>query len=222
MPRQVIRGFNNHCHLIERVKVLVRTASSDSQFQRTKTVRVKLTGDWTYLGSKIHVVTFRFTVLDEGDIAKSANGYHLLCLLKLDESYDSLAQGLKDIDEMSKIACDDFKVDECSYSVRFYLGSDCKFLAMVCSLDSANSKYPCIWCTSPKQDTTPKRNGLFKILRKEHAQLHPSLLHQNYLPDHHGNSIAHICHCLRMSRLTELSSITFIYSYEWLTISSIC
>ena len=72
-----------------------------------------------------------------------------------------------------------------------------------------------------KKDTTPKRNGLFKILRKEHAQLRPSLLHQNYLLNHHGNSIAHVCHCVRMSRLTELSLIT-IYSYEWLTISSIC
>ena len=139
--------------LTERVKVLVCTTSSDSQFQQTKTVRVKLTGDGTYLGSKIHVVTFGFTVLDEGDIAKSANGYHLLCLLKEDESYDSLAQGLKDIiDEVSTIACDGLKVDECSYSVRFYLGGDWKFLAMVCGLDSANSKYSCIWCTCPKEE----------------------------------------------------------------------
>ena len=101
-------------------------------------------------------------------------------------SYDSLPQGLKNIiDEVSKIACDGVKVDQCSYSVRFYLGGDWKFLAMICGfLDSANSKYPCIWCTCPKEDITPKRNGLFKILRKEHAQLRPSLLHQNYPLDH--------------------------------------
>ena len=139
--------------LTERVKILVRTANSDSPFRHTKTVRVKLTGDGTYLGSKIHVVTFGFTVLDEGDIAKSANGYHLLCLLKEDESYDSLAQGLKNIiEEVSTVARHGLKVDECSYSVRFYLGGDWKFLAMVCGLDSANSKYSCIWCTCPKEE----------------------------------------------------------------------
>ena len=50
--------------LTECVKVLVRTANEDSRFRQTKTVRVKLTGDGTYLGSKIHVVTFGFTVLE--------------------------------------------------------------------------------------------------------------------------------------------------------------
>ena len=92
-------------------------------------------------------------MLDEGDIAKSANGYHLLCLLKEDESYESLAEGLKDIiDEVSTIAHNGLEVDECLYSVRFYLGGDWKFLAMVCGLDSANSNYACIWCTCPKEE----------------------------------------------------------------------
>ena len=81
---------------------------------------MKLTGDGTYLGSKNNFVTFGFTVLDEGDIAKSVNGYHLLCLLKEDESYDSLAQGLKNIiEKVNTGARDALKVDECSYSVRF-------------------------------------------------------------------------------------------------------
>ena len=31
-----------------------------------------------------------------------------------------------------------------------------------------------------RKDTTLQRNGLFKILRKEHARLHPSFLHQSY------------------------------------------
>ena len=128
--------------LTERVKVLARTANSDSQFQITNTVRVKWDVSWLKdpcCDIWIHRV--------EGNIAKSANGYHLLCLLKEDESYDSLAEGLKDtIDEVSTIACDGLKVDKCSYSVHFYL------LAMICGLDSANSKYSCIWCTYPKEE----------------------------------------------------------------------
>ena len=139
--------------LTECVKVLVRTANEDSRFRQTKMVRVKLTGDGTYLGSKIHVVTFGFTVLDEGDVAKSASSYHLLYLLKEDESYDSLALGLKDvINEVSMISRDGIKIDECSYAIHFYLGGDWIFLAMVCGLDSANSKYSCIWCTCPKEE----------------------------------------------------------------------
>ena len=48
---------------------------------REKKVRVKLTGDGTNIGKRLHVVNFAFTLLDEGDKAYSAAGESNLCLV---------------------------------------------------------------------------------------------------------------------------------------------
>ena len=137
--------------LVERVHHLLRS-SSDKPFEQNKLLRVKLTGDGTYLGS-LHVITFGFSLIDEGSVAKSATGYHVLCVLKETESYESISVGLRDvIKEVSMISRDGITVGGCTYAVEFYLGADWKFLAMVCGIDSANSKYACIWCICPKED----------------------------------------------------------------------
>ena len=142
--------------LVERVHHLL-CSSGDKPFEQSKLVRVKLTGDGTYLGS-LHVVTFGFSLIDEGHAAKSATGYHVLCVLKETESYESISIGLRDvIKEVSSISREGITVGGCTYAVEFYLGADWKFLAMVCGIDSANSKYACIWCICPKDvryDTT--------------------------------------------------------------------
>ena len=36
-----------------------------------------------------------------------------------------------------------------TFEVRFYLGGDWKFLAMITGIDSATSRYACIWCKCP-------------------------------------------------------------------------
>ena len=72
--------------LVERVHHLLRS-SGDKPFEQHKLLRVELTGDGTYLGS-LHVVTFGFSLIDEGCVAKSATGYHVLCILKETESYE--------------------------------------------------------------------------------------------------------------------------------------
>ena len=137
--------------LVERVQHIL-LSSGDKSFENNKLLRVKLSGDGTYLGS-LHVVTFGFSLIDEGCVAKSATGYHVLCILKETESYESISIGLRDvIEEVSMISRDGITVQECHYAVKFYLGADWKFLAMVCGIDSANSKYACIWCTCPKED----------------------------------------------------------------------
>ena len=135
--------------LVERVQHLL-LSSGDKSFEKNKLLRVKLSGDGTYLGS-LHVVTFGFSLIDEGCVANSATGYHVLCILKETESYESISIGLRDvIEEVSMISHDGITVQECHYAVKFYLGADWKFLAMVCGIDSANSKYACIWCTCLK------------------------------------------------------------------------
>ena len=50
--------------LTDRIKNLEQTALPDASFPLTSTIRVKLTGDSTYIGTRQHIVTFGFTILD--------------------------------------------------------------------------------------------------------------------------------------------------------------
>ena len=51
------------------------------------------------MGKRLHMVTFEFTVLDEGSVVKSAAGTHSVCLLKESLKYESLALGLGEVRE---------------------------------------------------------------------------------------------------------------------------
>ena len=57
--------------LKDRIKNLEQKTSSDALFRKVSTVRVKLTADGTYIGPRQYIVTFGFTILDEGSAAKS-------------------------------------------------------------------------------------------------------------------------------------------------------
>ena len=83
--------------LLERLEYLIRTAANDADFLTCGVIRVKVTGDGTWMGKRLHIVTFGFTLLEEGSAAKSSSGNHSVCLLKQSEDYPSLALGLKDI-----------------------------------------------------------------------------------------------------------------------------
>ena len=51
--------------LVRRIEHLVETSLEDSPLHESKLVCVKLTGDGTWIGSWLHVVTFGFTMIDE-------------------------------------------------------------------------------------------------------------------------------------------------------------
>ena len=96
-------------------------SSSDALFRKTSTVHVKLTGDGTYIGPRQHIVTFGFTLLDEGSAAKSFAGNHTVCIVRGPEDYDSLSICFHN---------NGLEVDRNRYTVQFYLGADWKFLAI--------------------------------------------------------------------------------------------
>ena len=48
-------------------------------------VRVKLSGDGTCVGKRLHVVNFTFTLLDEGSKAHSADGNYCLAMFRQKE-----------------------------------------------------------------------------------------------------------------------------------------
>lgn len=52
-------------------------------------VRVKLTEYGTYIGSRQHIVTFGFTLLDEGATAQSLSGNYTVCIFRGPETFVS-------------------------------------------------------------------------------------------------------------------------------------
>ena len=127
-----------------RVQELVAKSSPDAEFVQRRRLRVKLSGDGTNIGKRLHVINFTFTLLDEGS-GTSSSGNHILAVFKAPESYESLKLALEDIrkevEDLHSI-----EVDGVSYEIEFFLGGDWKFLALVTGIDSACSTYSCIWC----------------------------------------------------------------------------
>ena len=116
--------------LVERVKHLKHTTPPDADFKISKVVRVKLSGDGTTIGKRLHVVNFAYTLLDEGELAHSYEGNHCLAIFRAPESYTSLKDALADIiAEVSRL--DFITVNGEQYKVEYYMGGDWKFLAIV-------------------------------------------------------------------------------------------
>lgn len=111
---------------------------------------MKLTGDGTWVGKRLHLI-FAFTVLDEGSLAYSCEGNHPLAIFSVKENYAGLISALADIrtevEELKEI-----EVNGVKYKVEYYLGGDWKFLACVTGIDSASSRYACIWCKCSAED----------------------------------------------------------------------
>lgn len=126
----------------------VKSTSDDADFKKSKRIRVKISGDGTNIGKRLHVINVTFTLLDEGSQACSARGNHIIAMLKEPESYEQLKLGLEDI--VAEInSLHEIEVEGIKLSVSFYLGGDWKYLAVVTGIDSVSSTYVCIWCKCP-------------------------------------------------------------------------
>lgn len=129
------------------VTMLVEKAEPTSSLFQDKVLCVKLTGDGTKIGKRLHVVNLAFTILEE-NIAESAAGNHCIAIFKKPEKYEPMKKCLEDIvREVESISS--LTVGQHTFEVKFYLGGDWKFLAMVTGIDSAASNYACIWCKCP-------------------------------------------------------------------------
>lgn len=83
-------------------------------------------------------INFTFTVLNEGALAHSHEGNHVLAIIKEIESYESLRTTLQDIrSEVQSL--NSIEVEGEKYAITYYLGGDWKFLALVTGIDCAKS-----------------------------------------------------------------------------------
>ena len=81
----------------------------------------------------------------------SPRGNHTLAIINSTEDYDSLKLSLADLIQEVK-SLSSITVDNESFPIEYFLCSDLKFLAIVCGIESANSTYPCVWCTCPSSE----------------------------------------------------------------------
>ena len=132
--------------LFIRISRLLKTAPEDAAFKKDGTIRVKLSGDGTRTGKRLHVTNFTFTILDEGLIAHTSEGNYILAIVKVPEKYEDLKLALEDIcHDVERL--DKMKVDTETFQMKYFLGGDLKFLAIILGIDCAMSKYACPWCT---------------------------------------------------------------------------
>ena len=118
-------------------------------FRSNKCIHVKLSGDSTVIGKRLHCIVFSFTILEENSTG-SVDGIHPIALFCDSEKYESVKLTLADlIDEMKDT--DVITVDGETFRIVYSLGGDYKFPSMVTGIDSANCKYTCIWCKCPKE-----------------------------------------------------------------------
>ena len=111
-----------------------------------KTLHIKLGADGTNIGRNLKLLNFTFTIINEGAKAKTANGNYTIGIFEIEnENYDALVKCFKEIiKEFRQIEY--LTLDDKRINLIFYFAADWKMLAQSLGLQSANSKYPCIWC----------------------------------------------------------------------------
>lgn len=80
--------------LEDRLRIRV-VSSPDSEFMLSKKLNVKLSGDGTCIGKRLHVVCFTFTLLEESEKTGSFEGNHVLAVFKTPEKYNFVKNALE-------------------------------------------------------------------------------------------------------------------------------
>lgn len=176
------------------------------------TVHVKIAGDGTNVGKRLHLITFGYSILNDVDTQPKV---HLLAVIKCPEKYDALKESLSDVITDLKNT-KTVVVDERTYNIRYYLGGDLKFLNCVMGLKSNNSKHSCIYCLCPndqRHDVSKTWNILRSIeqikacaLRKHYSCINEPLFDFIPLP----NVVPDLLHLFL--RITDRLFSKFIWS----------
>ena len=135
--------------LPESIRTLISKVSEDSIARKDKRIRVKLSGDGTTVGKRLHLVNFTYTLVD--GLCHSYNEEHYLAIFRCPEKYEDISIALRDIiKETATLTSID--VDGVTYTIDYFIGGDLKFMNMVSGIDSCCSSYSCVWCKCPSEE----------------------------------------------------------------------
>ena len=95
--------------------------SPNAEFISKQQVRVKLTGDGTSIGKRLHVVNFGFMILDEHTVLQEITA--LQFVFKETGNYDLLKTAVQDIvAEIESLKT--IRVNGIDFEITYYLGGD--------------------------------------------------------------------------------------------------
>ena len=121
----------------------------EHKFGSSKNLKIKVSGDGTNIGKRLHIFNVIYTIINEESAAMSEKGNYVLAIIKTTEEYSSIRDSLSDlIEEMCNLKS--VEVNGVEYELEYFLGGDWKILACVCGIGCANQDYACIWCKCPR------------------------------------------------------------------------
>jgi len=133
--------------IVDRLKIrLQHILKNNPSFALRKSIRVKITGDGAVVSRSLHFLVVAFSIVDvKEENTNPPSGNHIVALLNTTEDYDNMTEAMENVVQDIK-TLKSISVNGITFSVEFFLGADWKFLALVEGVNSASSKYFCIWC----------------------------------------------------------------------------
>ena len=142
---QVISFFERKYNLTD------AEAFSAEEF-KDEIIHIRLAADGTNIGRNMKLLNITFTILNEGPRSLTANGNYTLGIYEMEtENYENLSICFKElVEELAKLK--QIKIGVYNINLIFYYSGDWKMLAYSLGIQSANSRYPCVWCKCCKDD----------------------------------------------------------------------
>ncbi|XP_060081616.1 uncharacterized protein LOC132560929 [Ylistrum balloti] len=143
----VQQSLKKHLH-----DVLSHKIKTDKNFAPAGKVKIKISGDGTNIGKRIHVVNVTFTIVNE-ERSASVRGNYPLAVIRTAEKYSDLVLGLSDlVKEVEELDGNSLKVQHRSFDIEIVLGGDYKFLLLATGISSVACQHFCIYCTCNKAE----------------------------------------------------------------------
>ncbi len=108
---------------------------------------VKITGDGTMMGSRLHITNFGFCVITD----KWSSEDMILAITQMPEKYDCIKEAMKDVVH-DTLHLKSVTVRGKVFSLKYVICADLKFTNIILGLGACNSDYCCAWCKTKKCD----------------------------------------------------------------------
>ena len=84
-------------------------------------LKIKVSGDGTNIGKKLHVLNVTYTIINEENIAMSEKGNYVLAIINTKEDHNCIRESLQNLkDDMKQLTT--IEVDGASYEIVYFLG----------------------------------------------------------------------------------------------------
>jgi hypothetical protein len=143
-------GVSNE--IIPKLKICLKPIVDCLKIMPTETIKLRLAGDGTQVGTVKKILNFTFTCLNDKKNCVGPMGNFTIGIWEIaDENHEYLKQCLETIiHEFENLAS--IEINHLTYPIKVYFGGDMKFLLNVYGLGAANSEHCCLWCKTGKKD----------------------------------------------------------------------